>query len=105
MNTRHTLAALVVAFAAVGAAQAQEATVFPTAATGVSSLSRAEVAAEAARFVASGKAHEAAYLAGDTATPGRLDRAEVRAAAVRAVASGEARLLNSEGWTLARTAS
>lgn len=95
MNTRRTITAIALALTAAGAAQAQEVTTFPAAA---SIASRADVNAEAARFVASGAAHESAYLTVDTMIKSSRDRAEVRAEAARAVASGEARLLNSEGW-------
>jgi hypothetical protein len=96
MNTLRTITAIALALSVVGAAQAQEATPVPAAA---SIASRADVAAEAARFVASGAAHESAYLTVDSMPKVSRDRAEVRAEAVRAVASGQARLLNSDGWT------
>ena len=96
MNTRTTLTALALVFSAVGAAQAQEVTTF--AATKSVAL-RADVAAEAARFVASGRMHESSYIAFENGLVSVRDRADVRAEAVHAVASGQARLLNSEGWT------
>jgi hypothetical protein len=96
MNTRSTLTALALVFTTLGAAQAQEVTTFPPTA---SIASRADVAAEAARFVAAGKMHESSYLVLADGPVSTRDRAEVRAEAARAVATGEARLLNSDGWT------
>ena len=96
MNTRTLLAAATFAFA--GSAFAQEATVFPAIDT-TSSVSSAEVRAEAARALKQGALSEAAMLALPGTPAAELSRQAVRIETQRAQRSGMTDRIGAEAYS------
>ncbi len=99
MNTRTLLATATLAFAAAGSAFAQEATIAPTEAFASSTVSRAEVQAEARRALAAGELHETAQLNPQLTVDSRLSREVVRAATIKALQRGAVSSVNAEAYS------
>lgn len=101
MNTtlRSLTVAIALTAAAAGTAFAQEATFNPNrGAVYTSTVSQAEVRAEAKRALAAGELSEAAFIEGDDDFNSVKTRAEVRMAAQRALKSGETSVHAQEAW-------
>lgn len=96
MNTRTLIATAALAFA--GSAFAQEATVFP-AVDASSSVSRAEVRAEAIRALEQGKLTEASILTSQFEPTNGLSRQAVRTETQRAQRSGMTDRLDAEAYS------
>lgn len=98
MNTRTLIAAAALTFAAAGSAFAQEATLFPAADT-QSSVTRAEVRADAVRALKQGELTEAAMLNLQATPRSELSRDAVRADTRRAQRSGAVDMIDAEAFS------